>query len=122
MGKLTALAVKALLSNPGSYHDGDGLVLKVDKRGGAYWFLRLQRDRRRQDIGLGSVRQVSLSHARMKAAELRWAVKMEGRDFLAERKEEAAAAVNFREAAEQYHRQNEAGWNKRGLYAARTAA
>lgn len=110
MGKLTALAVKALLSNPGSYHDGDGLVLKVDKRGGAYWFLRLQRDRRRQDIGLGSVRQVSLSHARMKAAELRWAVKMEGRDILAERKEEAAAAVTFREAAEQYHRENEAGW------------
>ena len=36
MGKLTAVAVKAALANPGTYQDGDGLVLRVDKRGGAY--------------------------------------------------------------------------------------
>jgi hypothetical protein len=35
MGKLTAIAVKADLAAPGTYQDGDGLFLKVDKRGGA---------------------------------------------------------------------------------------
>jgi hypothetical protein len=50
MGKLTAVAVKSALNNPGTYQDGDGLFLKVDKRGGAYWLLRLQRDGKRQDI------------------------------------------------------------------------
>ncbi|WP_445177224.1 integrase arm-type DNA-binding domain-containing protein [Rhizorhapis sp. SPR117] len=44
MGKLTAIAVKAALAKPGTYQDGEGLFLKVDKRGGAYWLLRLQRD------------------------------------------------------------------------------
>ena len=43
MGNLTALSVKAALTNPGTYQDGDGLFLKIDKRGGAYWLLRLQR-------------------------------------------------------------------------------
>ncbi|MGB3320911.1 MAG: Arm DNA-binding domain-containing protein [Sphingopyxis granuli] len=56
MGKLTAVAVKAALAIPGTYQDGDGLVLRVDKRGGAYWVLRLQRDGKRQDIGLGSAK------------------------------------------------------------------
>lgn len=29
MGKLTALAVKAALANPGTYQDGEGVFLKV---------------------------------------------------------------------------------------------
>jgi len=52
-GKLTAVAVKAALDNPGTYQDGDGLFLKVDKCGGAYWNLRLQHDGKRRDIGVG---------------------------------------------------------------------
>jgi hypothetical protein len=35
MGKLTANEVKSCLNKPGTYQDGDGLFLKVDKRGGA---------------------------------------------------------------------------------------
>lgn len=61
MGKLTAIAVKAALANPGTYQDGDGLFLKADKRGGASWILRLQRDGKRQDIGLGSAKLVMLA-------------------------------------------------------------
>lgn len=61
MGKLTALAVKAALANPGTYQDGEGLFLKVGKRGGASWALRLQRDGKRQDIGLGSAKLLSLT-------------------------------------------------------------
>lgn len=110
MGKLTATAVRANLANPGTYQDGDGLFLKVDKRGGASWFLRLQRDGKRQDIGLGSAKLLTLAEAREKAGGLRKAVKVEKRDVLAERKSEAAAKVTFREAAKQYHEENKGGW------------
>lgn len=116
MGKLTAVAVKAALANPGTYQDGDGLVLKVDKRGGAYWLLRLQRDGKRQDIGLGSAKLLTLAEARHKAAGLRKAVKVDHRDVLAEKKDEASAKVTFRAAARQYHAENEAGW-KSSVYA-----
>ncbi len=116
MGKLSAVAVKAALANPGTYQDGDGLILKVDKRGGAYWQLRLQRDGKRQDVGLGSAKLLTLADARDKAAGLRKAVKVERRDVLAEKKDEAAAKVTFRIAARQYHTENEAGW-KSTVYA-----
>ncbi len=110
MGKLTAIAVKAALANPGTYQDGDGLFLKVKKTGAAAWVLRLQRDGKRQDIGLGSAKLVTLAEAREKSAALRKAAKIERRDILAERKDEAAAKVTFSEAARQYHSENEAGW------------
>ena len=116
MGKLTAVAVKAALNNPGTYQDGDGLFLKVDKRGGAYWLLRLQRDGKRQDMGVGSAKLITLGEARNKAVVLRKAVKVEGRDVLTEKKDEAAAKVTFRAAACQYHAENKAGW-KSSLYA-----
>ncbi|MBA3510850.1 site-specific integrase [Sphingomonas sp.] len=116
MGKLTALAVKAALPIPGTYQDGDGLFLKVDKRGGASWTLRVQRDRKRQDIGLGSARLLTLADARDKANALRKAIKVQRRDLLAEKKDEAAAKVTFRDAARQYHTENKAGW-KSSIYA-----
>lgn len=116
MGKLTAVAVKAALANPGTYQDGDGLFLKVGKTGSASWLLRLQQDGKRRDIGVGSAKLVTLAEAREKANELRKAVKVEKRDVLTERKDEAAAMVTFREAATQYHSENEAGW-KSAVYA-----
>jgi len=116
MGKLTTIAVKAALANPGTYQDGEGLFLKVDKRGGAYWLLRLQRDGKRRDIGLGSAKLVALAEVREKASVLRKAVKVERRDVLAEKEGEAAAKVTFREAAKQYHAENKAGW-KSAVYA-----
>jgi integrase len=116
MGKLTAIAVKAHLTTPGTYQDGDGLFLKVDKRGGAYWLLRLQHDGKRQDIGIGSAKLLRLSEARDKAYELRRAIKIDRRDVLAERKDEVASKVTFHDAARQYHLENAAGW-KSSLYA-----
>ena len=110
MGKLTAIAVKAALGTPGTYQDGDGLFLKVDKRGGASWLLRLQRDGKRQDIGLGSAKLLTLADARSKAIGLRKAVKLDRRDVLAEKKDEVAAKVTFRAAACQYHDETKAGW------------
>lgn len=116
MGKLTAVAVKAALANPGTYQDGDGLFLKVGKTGSASWLLRVQQEGKRRDIGVGSAKLVTLAEAREKANELRKAVKVEKRDVLTERKDEAAAKVTFQEAATQYHSENEAGW-KSAVYA-----
>lgn len=110
MGKLTAAAAKAALAQPGTYQDGDGLFLKVDKRGGASWILRVQHDGKRKDVGLGSARQLSLAQARDQANQARRAIKVEHRDVLTEKKDEAAAKVTFREAACQYHADNTAGW------------
>ena len=116
MGKLTAVAVKAALANPGTYQDGDGLFLKVGKSGAASWLVRLQQDGKRRDIGLGSAKLLTLVEAREKAWQLRKAVKVEKRDVLAEREDEAAAKITFRVAARQYHTENEAGW-KSAVYA-----
>lgn len=116
MGNLTAVAVKAALANAGTCQDGDGLFLKVKKSGGASWMVRVQRDGKRQDIGLGSAKLVPLAEARQKAQEVRKATRVERRDILAERKDEAAAKVTFRQAATQYHSENEAGW-KSTVYA-----
>jgi integrase len=78
--------------------------------------VRVQRDGKRQDIGLGSAKLVTLAEARQKALEVRKATRVERRDILAERKDEATAKVTFRQAACQYHSENEAGW-KSTVYA-----
>jgi len=113
MGKLTATAIKAALGKPGTHSDGEGLLLKVTETGAASWLCRVQRDGKRRDYGLGSAKLVSLADARTKAGELRKAVKIEGRDVLAERTAAEAAAVTFKQAAERYHAENESGWKSR---------
>ena len=116
MGKLTAIAVKAAMATLGTYQDGDGLFLKVSGKGAASWKLRVQHDGKRRDIGIGSAKLVTLAMAREKARELRVAVKIDRRDILAERKDASAAKVTFREAAIQYHTENEGSWKSR-IYA-----
>ncbi len=113
MGRLSAVGVSHALKSPGLYSDGEGLILKVDKRGGAYWMCRVQREGKRQDYGLGSAKLLSLADARDKARELRRAVKVEKRDILMERRDEDAAKVIFREAAKIYHGENAAGWKSK---------
>jgi integrase len=110
MGKLTANEVKAAVGTPGTYQDGDGLILKVDVRGGAAWRLRVQHKGRRRDIGLGSAKIVTLAQARVKAAEARAAIRLEGRDIVAERREARAASVTFKEAAVALHDSQKCQW------------
>ncbi len=101
------------MATPGTYQDGDGLFLKVSGKGAASWKLRVQHDGKRRDIGIGSAKLVTLAMAREKARELRVAVKVDRRDILAERKDASAAKVTFREAAIQYHAENEGSWKSR---------
>ena len=58
-------------AGPGSYVDGNGLMLRVRASGARSWVQRLMIHGRRVDIGLGSVHLVSLAEARRIAAENR---------------------------------------------------
>ena len=91
MGKLTALAAKAL-SQPGRHGDGDGLYLNVAPSGSKSWVQRIVTHGRRRDIGLGPYPAVSLARARSIAQTNRSAV-AEGRDPVAEKRETREAAL-----------------------------
>jgi hypothetical protein len=97
MGKLTATAVKAAVKEPGRYGDGEGLFLEVRKPDTGSWIVRVQKDGRRRDIGLGSLSKVWLALARERAAAVRTQMEM-GLDPLMER-ERASGLPTFRRAA-----------------------
>ncbi len=107
MAGLTATAVKAA-KEPGRYGDGKGLFLLIGKRGGKSWMVRIQKDGRRRDIGLGSASKVSLKLARERAAEVRCQVEV-GIDPVAER-QKAAGIPTFAEAAKTVHGEHKASW------------
>jgi integrase len=69
MGRLTDKAVKS--AGVGRHGDGDGLNLSVSKSGRRKWVLRFQLNGARRDMGLGSYPAVSLSTARIAAADAR---------------------------------------------------
>jgi len=74
--KLTARGVVSLTSK-GRYADGGGLYLQVDGNGGKQWIFRFQVKTeagvrlRRVEMGLGSIKKVSLTSARDLAAQHR---------------------------------------------------
>ena len=64
-------AAKVRSAGPGSYVDGNGLMLRVTARGTRQWIQRLTIHGRRVDLGLGSADLVPLAHARRTAADNR---------------------------------------------------
>jgi hypothetical protein len=113
MGKKTALSLKAAKA-PGRYGFGDGLFLVVGKSGGRSWVVRVQKDKRRRDIGLGSESKVPLKLARERAAEVRQQIEI-GIDPVAERAK-AAGIPTFSVAAKKVHAENKPNW-KNGKHA-----
>ena len=107
MGKLTALSVKN--AKPGRHGDGAGLYLLVKPSGARSWLLRVQRDGKRRDVGLGSMAALSLAEAREKAAELRKHA-LNGRDPIAERDRDRRPAPTFRDAVKETHAALKSGW------------
>ncbi len=107
MGTLTATEVKAK-TQPGRYGDGDGLFLLVGKGGAKSWMVRVQKDGRRRDIGLGSASKVPLKLARERAGQVREQIEA-GIDPVAERRK-AAGIPTFREAAKLVHAEHKGGW------------
>lgn len=107
MGSLTATAVKAA-NAPGRYGDGEGLFLLVGNGGSKSWMVRIQKDGRRRDIGLGGASKVPLKLARERAAVIRSQVEV-GIDPVAERRK-AAGIPTFRAAATEVHAEHKGGW------------
>jgi integrase len=71
--------------------------------------LRVQRDGKRRDIGLGSIAALSLAEAREKSAELRKHA-LNGRDPIAERDRDRRPIPTFREATKAAHHDLKSGW------------
>lgn len=88
MGKLNFKGVEAI-KVPGRYADGDGLHLLVSKSGAKSWVLRVQKDGKRRDIGLGGYPTISIADARTAAAEKRTSI-AKGSDPVAEKRAQRA--------------------------------
>ena len=101
---LTTRAVQARHA-PGRIADGNGLYLLVGPTGSKSWVLRTVVHGTRRDIGLGSVRLISLAEAREEAQRLRKIARNEGDPLLERRRrnvptfEAAARLVHAAHAA-----------------------
>src|SRR4051794_19949167 len=116
INRLTPLKI-ARESIPGRYADGGGLYLIVsptkDPRAVTRaWAFLYMRDKKRRELGLGSVHDVPVATARAKAAALRAVLDAGGDPKTELRREQAEAAppVTFKAAAEQYIAAHKAGW------------
>ena len=89
---------------PGRHVDGNGLYLIVDPTGAKRWVLRTVVHGRRRDMGLGSVKLVSLKNAREQAAKYRHVARTGG-DPIAERRKNSIVMPTFLEAANTVHSQ-----------------
>ena len=82
-------------------------MLDVTARGSRSWLLRIQRDDKRHDLGLGPYPEITLAEARAKALERRRAI-LGGAPPLARR--QAVKGLTFKEAAEALIESKRDGW------------
>lgn len=108
MGKLTAAKIRSI-TEAGRYADGDGLLLDMNGKQSGRWLLRVQSGGKRRDIGLGSLKNVSLADARAAAFLTRQKI-AQGIDPVAERKQERQIIPTFRDAAVAVHQEHQEGW------------
>ncbi|SES13428.1 tyrosine-type recombinase/integrase [Sphingobium sp. YR768] len=104
---LTALKVKN--AKPGRHVDGRGLCLVVKPSGAKSWVLRMQKDGKRRDYGLGSIFDVSLAEARDAAMALRRQVRL-GLDPVAEKRKSRKVVPSFETAARDCYEAMKEGW------------
>jgi len=105
--RLSARMVQTLKAS-GRYPDGGGLMLFVSDSGSKSWVLRVQKDGRRRDIGLGPYPVVTLAEARTKALVTRRQIH-EGIDPVAERKR-VRSVPTFREVVKAFIEKQATGW------------
>jgi integrase len=96
------------VSTPGKYFDGKGLYLRVDKSGSRFWVQRITVKGKRTELGLGNPSLVSLAEAREQALQ-NYKLARAGGDPL-QAKHEAAAVLNFEEAARTVHALHKPTW------------
>jgi integrase len=107
MGKLTAVGVRNAAA--GRHVDGKGLHLEVRPSGAKSWVLRVQYDKKRRDVGLGSIDDLTLAEAREKAAHLRKLAR-QGLDPVVERDRVKQVIPTFAEAVKKAHAELSKGW------------
>ena len=93
---------------PGRYADGNGLYLYVQPSGSRSWIQRLAVRGRRRELGLGSLKLVSLAEAREQALANRKLARAGGDPLAAKRR--AQGVPTFAEAAARVMEQKRAGW------------
>ncbi len=115
LNKLSARKVSTL-KTPGYHSDGGGLYLQVSSTLSKSWIFKFVRDKKATEVGLGSLVDVSLEHARDKAADYRKLLK-QGINPLAEKRKierdlklSVAKAMTFADCAEAYIEVNRHGW------------
>ena len=115
INRLSARAVDAA-KEPGLVADGGGLYLQVARSGAKSWIFKFMLKGRSREMGLGSLKAVSLAKAREKA-EICRSLKADGVDPIqardAEQKKNIASAgksITFEESADAYIAAHEAGW------------
>ena len=109
--KLTALAVKKH-TTPDRYSDGNGLYLIVDPSGAKRWLQRLSVQGKCCDLGLGSVRLISLDNAREQALINR-RVARAGGDPAAKRRHEKGLSMPFKDATLEVYKANLPVWGNK---------
>ncbi len=115
INRLSPRAV-ATITKRGRHADGGGLYLQVSTYGTKAWIFRYTLDGKSREMGLGSLRTVSLAEAREAARECRKQVR-EGIDPISRRQAERASRrlasarlMTFRQCAEAYIRSHGAAW------------
>jgi integrase len=110
LNKLSALAVSKL-TQVGRYADGGGLYLQISRWRTKAWIFRYRFGPKDRHHGIGPYPLISLAEARQKAEDLR-RVRLRGEDpiAMAEAAKRVQAAPTFREIAEAYIANHEAGW------------
>lgn len=96
MGNLTVNQVKAIVKDQktGRHADGDGFYLMIPRIGRPYWMLRYTLFKKRKEVTIGKVDELSLADARLKASELRKQIS-EGINPIAERKRSKQADIQI---------------------------
>jgi integrase len=107
MDGLTVLQVRH--AKPGRYADGNGLYLHVRESGSRAWVLRAVVNGKRKDFGLGSVAQLGLAQARIKAAAYQAKLKY-GEEIRPGVDEPVNDTPTFAEAARACHTAIKDGW------------
>jgi integrase len=106
----------ANVKRPGKYSDGGNLILRVSPDGNKTFALRYMRDGRSRTMGLGPTGSVSLALARELAAQGREQLACgldpidERRKAVAARRAEAARLITFKQASDQFVKDQSPGW------------
>ena len=115
INRLSARAVETA-KNSGLIADGGGLYLQVSKSGAKSWLYKFMLNGRSREMGLGSLKAVSLANAREKAALCRSSL-ADGIDPIEARKSGRSRGIaadqktiTFEDAADAYIATHESGW------------